>query len=108
MDRRIGMNIRSILKMYQEKLPCPGRGLVLIQEKKQKKIKASPRPGKLAGYMWEWKRGRGIWPGTCGGGKWGVFFFAPPVADRYLSGGGFNIAARALLLQAILNNPAAH
>ena len=37
--------------MYQEKLPCPGRGLVLIQEKKQKKIKASPRPGKLAGYM---------------------------------------------------------
>ena len=37
--------------MYQEKLPCPGRGLVLIQEKKQKKIKASPRPGNLAGYM---------------------------------------------------------
>ena len=37
--------------MYREKLPCPGRGLVLIQEKKQKKIKASPRPGKLARYM---------------------------------------------------------
>ena len=36
MDRGIGMNIRSILKMYQEKLPCPGRGLVLIQEKKAK------------------------------------------------------------------------
>ena len=51
-------------------------------------------PGKLAGYRW--------------GGKWGVFFFSPPIADRYLSGGGFNIAARALLLQAILNNPAAH
>ena len=30
------MNIRSILEMYQEKLPCPGRGLVLIQEKKAK------------------------------------------------------------------------
>ena len=37
--------------MYREKLPCPGRGLPLIQEKKQKKIKASPRPGNLAGYM---------------------------------------------------------
>ena len=88
--------------------PCPGRGLPLMEEKKQKKIKASPRPGKLAGYRWEWKRGRGIWPGTCGNGKGGTFFAAPPIADRYLSGEGFNIGARALLLQAILNNPAAH
>ena len=40
-----------------EKLPCPGRGLVLIQEKKQKKIKVSPRPGNLAGYRWGWKMG---------------------------------------------------
>ena len=29
-----------------------------MEEKRQKKIKASPRPRKLAGYMWEWKRGR--------------------------------------------------
>ncbi|AOH40980.1 hypothetical protein C7123_02255 [Tannerella serpentiformis] len=94
--------------MYREKLPCPGRGLPLMEEKKQKKIKASPRPGKLAGYMWERKRGRGIRPDTGGGGKWGTFFFAPSVADRYLSGGSFNIGARTLLLQAILNNPAAH
>ncbi len=33
--------------MYREKLPCPGRGLPLMEEKKQKKIKASPRPGKF-------------------------------------------------------------
>ena len=39
------------LKMYQEKLPSPGRGLALMKEKMQKKIKASPRPGNLAGYM---------------------------------------------------------
>ena len=26
-----------------------------MEEKKQKKIKASPRPGKLAGYVWGWK-----------------------------------------------------
>ena len=37
--------------MYREKLPSPGRGLPLMEEKKQKKIKASPRPGSLAGYM---------------------------------------------------------
>ena len=28
-----------------------------MEEKKQKKIKASPRPGKLAGYVWGWKMG---------------------------------------------------
>ena len=26
-----------------------------MEEKKQKKIKASPRPGNLAGYVWGWK-----------------------------------------------------
>ena len=84
------------------------QGLTEAGEFGRVQVGVEKRPGKLAGYRWGWKRGRGRWPGTCGGGKWGTFFFAPSVADRYLSGGGFNIGARALLLQAILNNPAAH
>jgi len=28
-----------------------------MEEKQQKKIKASPRPGKMAGYVWGWKMG---------------------------------------------------
>ena len=84
------------------------QGLTEAGEFGRVQVGVEKRPGKMAGYMWEWKRGQGIRPGMGGGGKWGIFFFAPSVADRYLSGGGFNIGARALLLQAILNNPAAH
>ena len=38
--------------MYREKLPCPGRGLVLIQEKKAKENQVLCRgQGKMTGYI---------------------------------------------------------
>ena len=38
--------------MYQGKLPCPGRGLVLIQEKKAKENQGLCRgQGKMTGYI---------------------------------------------------------
>ena len=45
-----------------------------MEEKKQKKIKASPRPGNLAGYVWGVEKGPRNLAGYVWGWKMGHFF----------------------------------
>ena len=42
----------SFLASPSSFLASPSSFLALTQEKKQKKVKAPPGPGKLAGYLW--------------------------------------------------------
>ena len=47
----VWQGIRSALKKYQEKLPCPGRGLPLMEEKEAKEDQGLTEAGE-------------VWPGT--------------------------------------------